>query len=102
MSSLLGSAEVTSQAILDLMHRHKCSFSSILSVQGENQESMLVIGTRGEQGSTPMRGKNYDVLKKATTWIAVQKVLNHLSEDAQERDLYQWFYGMSVLMQFEH
>lgn len=47
---------------------------------GGASDNLVVQVNRGNFQSSPMRGKNYDVCKKAATYIAVRQVLPRLEE----------------------
>jgi len=48
-------------------------------------DNLVVQSIRGEAGSTPLRGKNFDLCKKAATYIAVLQVLAKLDGGGEEK-----------------
>jgi len=55
------------------------------------RDDIMVLGIRGDQSSTPLRSKNYDVLKKASTFIAVKRLMTRWARDSKMEGALQWF-----------
>lgn len=55
------------------------------------RDDMMLLGIRGDQSSTPLRSKNYDVLKKAATYIAVTRLMQKWQRDQGKEGALQWF-----------
>ncbi|EKX41074.1 hypothetical protein GUITHDRAFT_112807 [Guillardia theta CCMP2712] len=48
---------------------------------------LVLIGTRGDYESSPLRGRNFDVLKRLSTYIAVKKLLGRKGDGNSESNL---------------
>ena len=55
------------------------------------RDDMMLLGVRGDQSSTPLRAKNYDVLKKAATYIAVTRLMHTWQRDQKKEGAMAWF-----------
>jgi len=55
----------------------------------EERQTLFGVGISGNHQSTPLRLRTYDVLKKASSWVAVQKTLLKFSDQADDAE--DWF-----------
>jgi len=55
------------------------------------RDDLNTVGLRSLQSSTPLRSKNYDLLKKAATYIAVQRLMAAWDRDSSMAGVLQWF-----------
>ena len=60
--------------ILELAFQEVCLQN--IKEPGEVRDDLNTVGLRSLQSSTPLRSKNYDVLKKAATYIAVKRLMS--------------------------
>eukprot|EP00960_Hanusia_phi_P041814 755161-Hanusia_phi.AAC.9 len=48
---------------------------------------LVLLGTRGDYASSPLRGRNFDVLKRLSTYIAVKKLLARRIDDKSDSNI---------------
>ena len=55
------------------------------------RDDIMTIGVRSDQQSSPLRSKNYDVLKKAATYIAVKRCMDKWTSQPETEGAAKWF-----------